>query len=557
MMFYFMKKKALVFFTFLFFNRCLSLLGSDTLLTKIIDLGQPIKSIVKDQNGKIFIQQSDKVFELKNEKLIRTNIRIQPNDKIFYYDGKLTTIDYLKNNNISIPYFNTQYFEWNKFLASAGTMNYVVAYRDNNDNYWVNNQSKFLYCFKINHFFQRSLNKISIRGIYKNKNNVYTNTYSGFYKNDTELTIDSSIIGSSNIIENSGKLYFSTVKKIYSYDINNDSSTTIYDDRSFNIASEISSLLMFENKLYVGSVKGLFSLSNNSKLKSEGINETIHSIKMIENKLYICADNAIYVNQKGKFVKLPMLESKIRYNDLEVLNGCFFIASSNGFIFIDPKNKIKKHIFDNSLIKYDESFSIEKDRYDNFWIGTVNGIIRYDLFNDIYNVYYRDFEFNKRSSFKIEDEFLFGSTEGYIRFLPNTFSTNYTNNENDKLSYYSRFEEYFYILIVILIVLISIIFYNLLKLKRGNKSVMIESENEALQETPVKSAYTINNIEKYILDNLDDLTVEKLREDSGYTKNVFYKIFSQHYDISPKQLIDSIKEDKTRKRYSNRKSNPG
>jgi AraC-like DNA-binding protein len=85
---------------------------------------------------------------------------------------------------------------------------------------------------------------------------------------------------------------------------------------------------------------------------------------------------------------------------------------------------------------------------------------------------------------------------------------------------------------------------------------MIESNNESAQETPVKSAYTINNIEQYIMDNLDDLTVEKLREDSGYTKNVFYKIFSQHYDISPKQLIDSIKEDKTRKRYSNRKSNP-
>jgi hypothetical protein len=551
-----MKKKALFFFTFLLFNRCLSLLGSDTLLIRIIDLGQPIKTIVKDQKGKIFIQQSNKVFELKDEKLIRTSIKIQPNDKIFLYDGKLTTVDFLKNNNISIPYVNTQYFEWNKFLASPGTSNYVVACRDNNDNYWVINQSKFLYCFRINHFFQRSLNKISIRGIYKKNNNVYVNSYSGFYKNNAEINIDSSIIGSSNIFENSGKLYFSTVKKIYSYDTNNGSLNTIYEDRNFNIATEISSLAMFENKFYVGANKGLFSLSNNANLKSEGINETVHNIKIIENKLYICADNAIYVNQKGRFVKLPMLDSKIRYNDLEVLNGCFFIASSNGFIFIDPKNNIKKHIFENSIIKYNESFSIEKDRFDNFWIGTANGIIRYDLFNDIYNVFYRDFEFNKRSSFKIEDEFFFGSTDGYIRFLPNTFSTDYSNKENDKLRYYSRFEETFYIVILILIVFISIILYNLLKIKRANKSVMIESNNESAQEAPVKSAYTINNIEKYIMDNLDDLTVEKLREDSGYTKNVFYKIFSQHYDISPKQLIDSIKEDKTRKKYSNRKSNP-
>jgi len=65
------------------------------------------------------------------------------------------------------------------------------------------------------------------------------------------------------------------------------------------------------------------------------------------------------------------------------------------------------------------------------------------------------------------------------------------------------------------------------------------------------SAYTMNNIEKYIKDHIEEITVEKLREDSGYTKNVFYRIFSEHYDTTPKQLIESIKEEKFRKRKIN------
>ena len=68
------------------------------------------------------------------------------------------------------------------------------------------------------------------------------------------------------------------------------------------------------------------------------------------------------------------------------------------------------------------------------------------------------------------------------------------------------------------------------------------------EEEKVVKKYNMSNIEKYILDHIDDITVEKLREDSGYTKNVFYKIFSRYYDVTPKQLIDSIKEESIRKK---------
>ena len=80
------------------------------------------------------------------------------------------------------------------------------------------------------------------------------------------------------------------------------------------------------------------------------------------------------------------------------------------------------------------------------------------------------------------------------------------------------------------------------------KEKLLKEDSISNEEEKVVKKYNMSNIEKYILDHVDDITVEKLREDSGYTKNVFYKIFSRYYDVTPKQLIDSIKEESIRKK---------
>jgi hypothetical protein len=46
--------------------------------------------------------------------------------------------------------------------------------------------------------------------------------------------------------------------------------------------------------------------------------------------------------------------------------------------------------------------------------------------------------------------------------------------------------------------------------------------------------YIMNNIEYYIIEHINTINVDKLRKDSGLTKNVFYKVFNQYYDIAPK-----------------------
>lgn len=152
-----------IFVFFMFMN--FSLRASDTTLIQIIDVKNPIRTMVKDMDGNILVQVMNNVFKLNNGKLIKAQIEIQPNDKLFIYEGKLTTVDKLEKSKLKIPRNFNLNLEWNKFLAKSGTEDYCVVYKDNFNNYWVNNGDNFLYRFTINNYFERGLNRVSTRGI--------------------------------------------------------------------------------------------------------------------------------------------------------------------------------------------------------------------------------------------------------------------------------------------------------------------------------------------------------------------------------------------------------
>ena len=73
-----------IFVFFMFMN--FSLRASDTTLIQIIDVKNPIRTMVKDMDGNILVQVMNNVFKLNNGKLIKAQIEIQPNDKLFIYE---------------------------------------------------------------------------------------------------------------------------------------------------------------------------------------------------------------------------------------------------------------------------------------------------------------------------------------------------------------------------------------------------------------------------------------------------------------------------------------
>ena len=102
----------------------------------------------------------------------------------------------------------------------------------------------------------------------------------------------------------------------------------------------------------------------------------------------------------------------------------------------------------------------------------------------------------------------------------------------------------------LLIILILVIYIN----KKPKNSSLIESPSSIDMDITKELAhegigkYHMNNIEYYIIEHIDNINVDKLREDSGLTKNVFYKVFNQYYDITPKGLIDLLREERMNSR---------
>ena len=166
-----------IIFAFLFFILFLRLSASDTLLVGIKDFGTPIRSMVQNDKGEIFIQLVDKVFEFKNEKLEETSIKISADDEIFLQNGKFTSMNTLIKSKVKIQYSQNHDFNWNKYLAKTGTENVGMSFKDRQNNYWVSNGSKFLYKFIITDFFERELRQVSTRGILMEDDDLYVNSF--------------------------------------------------------------------------------------------------------------------------------------------------------------------------------------------------------------------------------------------------------------------------------------------------------------------------------------------------------------------------------------------
>jgi hypothetical protein len=162
----------------------------------------------------------------------------------------------------------------------------------------------------------------------------------------------------------------------------------------------------------------------------------------------------------------------------------------------------------------------------------------------------KDIEFNKRSNFKIEDKFYFGTTDGYITFSPKSFFSSEWTSNNEYINENSIVLYKYLLGFALVIILILIIYIN----KKPKNSSLIESLSNINKDATKEMAhegigkYNMNNIEYYIMEHIDNINVDKLREDSGLTKNVFYKVFNQHYDIGPKQLIEIIREERMNSR---------
>lgn len=518
--------------------------AQDTLLYNIINFKNPIRSLAKDAKGLIYIQTSEGVFVLLKEKFEKSAFTVSNFDRIIVHKGELTSRKALEKQNIKHRSLN-QNCDWQHLLPSSGSVNFCQVENDPSGLIWVSNGSKFLYCFKINNLFKRSIPNISIRGIEFYKDRLFVLTYSGLFVNGTKW-LDKSSFGSSNILLDGHHLLFASTTQIFNLDLSTEKFNLELLKINTEMIGEISSLLNAEGILYIGGFHGLYAKNGNGELVKESIKNEVHHLIMLHDKLYVCTAKGIYHLEKGKFIIHKAFPSQLVYNDIEERYGRFYAASSAGVWVFDGESSKAYNLFKNTPYENQECFAIEWDDYNQLWVSTAKGLIKFNLNDNNMDIYLSDIEFNKRSSYKRESNFYFGSTEGLFTFDAKDFSSeelSFQPKEEKKESFDKGF--IFLLMLSLLSAMLSVYFY--LKTKRRIKYSLTDQIKENSEATG-QPLYTMESIEAYILKHIKTITAESLREDSGLSKNLFYKSFSQHYDITPKQLIETIRRDHLRRK---------
>lgn len=518
--------------------------AQDTLLYNIINFKNPIRSLAKDAKGLIYIQTSEGVFVLLKEKFEKSAFTVSNFDRIIVHKGELTSRKALEKQNIKHRSLN-QNCDWQSHLPSSGSLNFCQVENDPSGLIWVSNGSKFLYCFKINNLFKRSIPNISIRGIEFYKDRLFVLTYSGLFVNGTKW-LDKSSFGSSNILLDGHHLLFASTTQIFNLDLSTEKFNLELLKINTEMIGEISSLLNAEGILYIGGFHGLYAKNGNGELVKESIKNEVHHLIMLHDKLYVCTAKGIYHLEKGKFIIHKAFPSQLVYNDIEERYGRFYAASAAGVWVFDGEYSKAYNLFKNTPYENQECFAIEWDDYNQLWVSTAKGLIKFNLNDNNMDIYLSDIEFNKRSSYKRESNFYFGSTEGLFTFDAKDFSSeelSFQSKEEKKESFDKGF--IFLLMLSLLSSMLSVYFY--LKTKRRIKYSLTDQIKENSEATG-QPLYTMESIEAYILKHIKTITAESLREDSGLSKNLFYKSFSQHYDITPKQLIETIRRDHLRRK---------
>jgi hypothetical protein len=263
----------------------------------------------------------------------------------------------------------------------------------------------------------------------------------------------------------------------------------------------------------------------------------------------------------GSFQRNNLFPIELIFNDLKEKDNKLFAASSAGIWYLGKNSKKAINLLQNTLFEQLECFSIEFDQLDHIWVGTSKGLLRINYLQQNIELYLDGVEFNKRSSYYNKDKLYFGSISGLYEFSPSDFLVeDKILVKVEKLNYSNMEILLFGIIVFTFCILMMYLYFKsqIDKIKKfqitnNTESIpFIETDDTLLfkeyedslflNDQLVEPQFSMENIEVFILKNIESITAESLREASGYSKYIFYKNFSRYYDISPKQLIENLRK---------------
>jgi hypothetical protein len=342
--------------------------GQDTLLKNIINFENPIRAIVKDGNSNVYVQTLDGVFVLNKDGFEKTNVKISNFDGIIVHNGKLTSRKTLEK--AKIPHKSvSQNCDWQNLLPRSGSLNFCQVITDKYGQILVSNGTKFLFCFKINNLFKRSLPNLSIRGIEEVENKLFVLSYSGLFLNGEKWT-NKLTNSSSNIFRNGDNLYFASTDQVFALDLETNEIEIISNKITSLPIGEISCVFFKDSILYIGGFNGLFLLNESGILKKENINEEVNNIIWIQNNIFICTSKGIFILSNSKFISKASFPSDLQYNDIEERDNKLYAASSRGLWMLEKEGRTAINLLKNTLYENIECYAVEIDEVNQLWIST-------------------------------------------------------------------------------------------------------------------------------------------------------------------------------------------
>lgn len=394
------------FFTFY----TIILVARDTVLVDKIKISLPVISIINDANGNVFIHTKKTIYHYKNNQLKFFQNCSSEDREMVIKNGRPA---FLNHTN---PYFDDEmqvYLDqinlnerWRKFIPNVDQKERIFVAEDKNHDFYLTSGTN-LYKIQINDNYTILHKDKSIRGIDTLHNKLLVNTYSGIFL-DTKRIWPELFYAHGNYLRLPGKKGLLAGNII----VLTDHSKVLKKIRFPNALIgniSFSKTINFENKIWIGSDKGLLQIMNDTAWLAD-LPLFIHNLEITDKKLIAATNKGIYFRENEKWKKLTGFP-ELNYNGFKKINGLYYGLSSEGLYVAKGFNMLA----DLKWNKIMDCYELQKDIQNNLWLSTSNGIFRFSNASESFDYLFKNVEFNKRSSFKMKRFIYFGSVNGLYK----------------------------------------------------------------------------------------------------------------------------------------------
>jgi AraC-like DNA-binding protein len=498
--------------------------ASDTTLIDFIHLDQSIVTITSDSTGKVWMTGGLGLQYWDGEKFVVEDPDYR--GYIINVNGKIIDVDdypYVKEDNGYYPWY--LFSHWKKHLPLIH--NWVSAAEDAEGYFWVA-QGSNIYIFKVEDRFEKLMQGYSIRGIYSYEGDIFTNSYSGFYKNSQPIE-GSQSFAQGRITKFNDKTIITAWDGLSFYDLQYNRLIPWYLNfndtlADWHVGLDIYLARNIDDTTWICTNQGIGIIENDS-IKLIGANISVEDFAFENGRFLLATNDGVWERIGNKTIQLSLkgIECKqILYNE-----GLFYFCSQNGIYIYDGDHF--DGIDERHGLSDDETSSAILDDYGFLWVSTFSGLNRIDLQSRFISKYLTNTEFNKRSFHKSGDKLYFGSISGLYSFNSSEFLGDKIIKSETLIGKYENFY-------LIIIGFVSLTFF-FLKVKSKKQFTQQKEEMNKL-----KRKNFILTFQEFVMhhDNIAGISVGHMAEYFGMSERTLYRL-CHGYDIKPGELLKNTK----------------